>query len=243
MEYSPNEVEIGQELRGLNARNIARIKNLPEKDTLRIAVTGDTQRYLNDSHDLVDDINSRDDVDFLIHTGDFTDFGINREYIWMAETFNELNIPWLVVVGNHDLVANGKQIYAEMFGDENFYLDHGDFRFLFYDNNSREAGFDGNTPNLNWLRSANDSTKTIVAIGHIPTYNHDFDQALKPEYKSILDNELDVLLKINGHHHDYGSGTLDNSSINYLNTFSCSKRKYLIVSLTKNSHSHEIIEF
>ena len=243
LEFSPNKVDVPAELRSLTSKNLGRIQHLQNKDTLRIAITGDTQRYLADSRDLVNAVNSRNDIDLLIHTGDFTDFGINREYIWMAEIFNELDVPWFVAVGNHDLVGNGPQIYEIMFGNEDFHFDLEHFRFLFYDSNSREAGFPGTIPDVNWIKNRADSTRRIIAVTHIPTYNHDFDQNLTESYQRALDEELNIALKINGHHHDYGSGMLEGTDIRYINSMSCSKREFILLELTRYSQEHTRVTF
>ena len=63
---------------GINAKNIARIEEICEgKDTLRFVLMGDSQRWYDETEDFVKALNKRDDVDFVIHGGDISDFGLS----------------------------------------------------------------------------------------------------------------------------------------------------------------------
>lgn len=243
LEYSPNSAELPDELKDLTIRNIALIKMQEEKDTLRIAVTGDSQRYYYDAVDLVNSINQMDGIDFLIHTGDFTDFGLNREFVWMAETFNALDVPWLVAVGNHDLVGNGPEIYEGMFGTQDFFFDHGKFRFLFYDSNGRESGFASNVPDIAWINGKASDELTLITVCHVPPYSQDFNQNLIEPYFNALENNVDVKLALHGHHHDYGAGEFEGTTINYINSMSCSKREFILLEVSETHVFHEKIPF
>ncbi|MBK7854339.1 MAG: metallophosphoesterase [Bacteroidetes bacterium] len=96
--------------------NIERLLGKPRKDTLKIVFTGDTQRFYDDLEDLVEEVNDILDLDAMIITGDITDFGIGREFKWINKELLKLKVPLLTVIGNHDCIANAKEIYREIFG-------------------------------------------------------------------------------------------------------------------------------
>lgn len=70
VEYHPYDTRIDGPT-NVNARNIARIEAACEgRRTIRFAQISDTQRWYDETEDAVKAINARDDIDFVIHTGD-----------------------------------------------------------------------------------------------------------------------------------------------------------------------------
>ena len=53
----------------------------------------DTQRWYNSTEDVVKALNARGDIDFVIHGGDQSDFGVTKEFIWMRDIFNKFQMP------------------------------------------------------------------------------------------------------------------------------------------------------
>lgn len=45
---------------------------------------GDSLRWYNEAEDFVTVLNKRNDVDFVIHGGDISDFGLTKEFMWVA---------------------------------------------------------------------------------------------------------------------------------------------------------------
>lgn len=102
----------------INARNIARIEQATkDKSEIRFAFISDTQRWYDETEDEVADINRRTDIDFVIHGGDLTDFGVTKEFEWQQRILNKLSVPYVVLLGNHDCIGSGKDVYRTMFGD------------------------------------------------------------------------------------------------------------------------------
>ena len=52
--------------------------------------------------------NGRDDIDFVIHGGDYTEFGVTKEFEWAVERLNQLRVPYVGLIGNHDILGNGQ---------------------------------------------------------------------------------------------------------------------------------------
>ena len=80
IEYHPYDLDIDGET-DVNRRNIERIETATYgKEEIRFAVISDTQRWYDETEDAVEALNQRDDLDFVLHTGDMSDFGLKLEF-------------------------------------------------------------------------------------------------------------------------------------------------------------------
>ncbi len=80
----------------------------------------------------VNDINSLSDIDFVLFTGDITEFGSDAELLEAKEIISKLNKPWYIVPGNHDSKwsESGCNSFVKVFGSETFCFEKGGFLFL-----------------------------------------------------------------------------------------------------------------
>lgn len=108
LETHPYDVHITGE-RELTNKNIQLIENkMQGKKTIRFAMISDTQRWYNSTEDVVKALNARGDIDFVIHGGDQSDFGVTKEFIWMRDIFNKFQMPYVCLLGNHDCLVQVK---------------------------------------------------------------------------------------------------------------------------------------
>ena len=203
-EFSPNQKFNADSPTDVNAKEIS---TLPEKvagSAIRIAVSGDTQRKYNEAQLFVDHINSRDDIDFVILNGDISDFGLLLEFQGIYKIYSGLKVPFISVIGNHDQLANGYDVYKRMFGQTNFTFNYGGVKFVCHDSNSREHGFDGTIPDLAWLRDnlkMENGINNIVALSHVPPTDGDFDKNLEQPYEDLFNTTPGMLASIHSHQH------------------------------------------
>ena len=247
-QYHPNEVRLEESERNLNEKNILRLNVEPKKASFRFVVMGDPQRFYDELADLVKKVNSYKDISFVLLNGDITDFGLNREYKWVLRELNKLSIPFIVVIGNHDMLANGRQVYQQMFGPENFSFEYNDYRFVCLNTNSREVGFNGSVPDTAWLKQEVNTgsarePRGIFVFSHVPPTDADFDSRLSGSYSSILTNSNKVLYSIHAHQHHYSSGQPFGPPVNYLGVGSLEKRSVLLLSVHQDSTHVEQIPF
>ena len=242
-QYSPNEVRLEDADRNLNAKNIAKLRDLSQKDTFRFVVIGDTQRFYEETDDFVDSINKRNDIAFIVLNGDISDFGLNREYQWISRSLKRLNMPYVGVIGNHDMLANGRKVYNEMFGPENFSFEYSGSKFIYLNTNSLEVGMDGSVPDLPWLQSQltnHRQYKNVFVFGHMsPLDREEFDQSKAASYESLLKSAGNLRLSIHGHQHKFSVQRPDPEGIEYLIAASVSKRSYALVTVTGKTYRIE----
>ncbi|GAO02409.1 metallophosphoesterase [Anaeromyxobacter sp. PSR-1] len=186
LEYSPYALP---ENKGLNRKAVGALLATPPAEPLRVALLGDTQLAFDEAEDAVGLVNGLDGVSFAIQLGDFTDLGLLREYELMHDVFARLRVPWLVVLGNHDMLGGGDAIYDRMFGARNLVFTWGRTRFVLLDTNAREYGFPEDVPDLEWLDAQlapDGAHDRAVVVAHVPPWHEDFNAALRQPYLDLL---------------------------------------------------------
>ena len=245
-DYSSYVVDFDDENKNVNQTNIDRLLETDANSTIRIAFTGDTHRFFDEFENFVHAVNQDNTADFVIHVGDISDFGLPQQYLWGNSYLLNLNFPYFVVLGNHDLVGNGSLAYQEMYGEYNFSFIYGLTKFVFVNTNSREFSFNGNVPDINWLDSelqpASDFENAVV-IFHVPPNDGDFDASLNEDFQSTLAKYNNVLFAVHGHLHHHDVYTLDYEGVTYLNVYGVEKGKFNMVNITNGNIEIETHEF
>ncbi len=241
-EYSPYVIDFNEENTDLNNKNIAKILSQKKSnDTITIAITGDTHRDFDEIEvfaDTVNNIYTEENIDFVIHTGDIADFGLPKQYLWGNSNLQKLKIPYIVVLGNHDIVGNGEEAYRTMFGNENFSFIYDSIKFIAINTNSREFKFDGTVPDINWLDSqlkpTSEFTKAVV-IFHVPPMDLDFDSNLEQDFSKTISRYNNVLIAIHGHTHHFEIYNPYDDGVIYLNVDTIAHKNFCIVKITKDT--------
>ncbi len=236
LEFSPNDHRVPEEFTNLTRKNLARLQARPlaPADTLRFVFTGDSQQFYDEAEDLVASVNQQPGIAFMLVAGDISDFGLAREMRWVDEKLRKLTVPYLTVVGNHDLVGNGRAAYQHVFGPLNYSFVYGDTKFVLVDTNGREYNFNGQVPDLNWLRpqlATLDGARRQVVVSHVPPTNSDFDPALRLPYVQALREAPGLVFEMNGHNHQSTIGQPFNDGVTYVNSDAFSERRYMVVTV------------
>jgi len=80
----------------------------------------------------VADINNREDIDFVIITGDISELDVS-DYLQQAhDRLRQLNYPWYIMPGNHDTKwsQSGATRFERLFGADRFDFEYRGFRFI-----------------------------------------------------------------------------------------------------------------
>jgi len=80
----------------------------------------------------VNDINGLKEIDFVILSGDVTEFGSERELLEAKQILSKLKIPCYVLPGNHDSKwsESGNNDFVTIFGAEEFSFEKNGFLFI-----------------------------------------------------------------------------------------------------------------
>lgn len=170
----------------------------------------------------IKDINKLDNVSFVIFTGDNIN-DPNPEYVGeFTKIANKLNVPYYVVIGNHDVFkSNGlsKERYFELVKENNFFFKYktpnyvfkkDEFVFIVVDGAKEvipgtTGYFKKNT--LDWLEKqlTKYSKNPVIICQHFPllepkpSKSHNTYKA--EEYLDLLKKHSNVIALLSGHYH------------------------------------------
>lgn len=247
VEYHPYDGNVKGETK-LNRKNICEIeKNTLGKSTVKFIVVSDTHSSYDEVLDEVKSINNQKDIDFVIHCGDFTDFGTTSEFEWQQILFNKLNVPYVVVIGNHDCLGTGKEIYCKMFGAENFAFTAGKTRFICLNTNAKEYDFNEPVPKLSFLDEElakfPDSVENTIVAMHIMPLADEFNNDVASVFEARLRAFPNILFCVCGHGHKTIIEDVFEDGLLYYEIACAEKRQYYIFTISGNSYDYVVVDF
>lgn len=232
---------------GVNARNIGRIEEAcAGKDTIRFAFMGDTQRSYDETEDFVDHVNRADSIDFIIHGGDYTEFGLKKEFEWNDDILSRLEAPYVGLIGNHDAIGNGHQAFRAIFGEENFSFVANDVKFVCLNTNAIEYDYSHPVPDFNFIKGEiADSARArrTVVVMHAPPGNEQFDNNVKDVFQLYIKRLPSLQFCLHAHNHSVSATDLFADGIPYYGCANIAKRSYLLFTLTPNDYAYEVVRF
>lgn len=247
IEYHPYDGRISGE-KDINNKNIKRIEeSCKGKETIRFAFIGDTQRWYDETEVFVKAINQRNDIDFVLHGGDVSDFGVTKEFMWMRDILNKLSVPYVVLLGNHDCLANGNEIFETIFGKENFSFLAGETKFICLNTNALEFDYSHPVPDFQFMENELEDTreeykKTIFAM-HVRPFSEQFNNNVANVFQRSIKEFPQLQFCVNAHDHRLAIDDLFEDGVMYFGTPNIAKRKYILFTLKPDGYDYEVVGF
>lgn len=246
-DYHPYDGKLNGEL-DINRKNIAKIEaKMAGKTSLKFAFTSDTQRWYDDTERVVKHINARDDIDFVLHGGDLTDFGVTKEFLWQRDILNKLNVPYVVVIGNHDFLANGQLIFQKVFGSLDFAFMAGNVKFVCLNTNALEMDYSHPVPDFKFIRGEldndNKNHEKTVFLMHSRPFSEQFNNNVADLFQDELLKFPSLQFCLNGHDHNLHIDDLFDDGIIYYGVPAISKRQYFTFTINEEDYEYELVEF
>ena len=153
----------------------------------------------------VDDINANPDIEFVIHTGDVTEFGSDKELYLAKQILDKLTKPYYIVPGNHDSKwsESGCNTFVKVFGSECFSVEKNGFLFVGLASGPNMRMSPGQIPreHLQFLKSVLEKNKKkqlpIISVNHYP-----LDSGLNNWYEVVdLLKTQNIQAHLMGHGH------------------------------------------
>lgn len=247
IDYHPYDGRLTISERDINSKNIKRIEEATrDKNTVRFVMISDTQRAYDETEEFVKHINNRDSIDFIVHGGDIADFGMKKEYEWTVDILSHLKAPYVALIGNHDIIGNGDQVYDKLFGPENFSFIAHDIKFVCLNTNAIEYDYSHPVPDFSFIKKEfEDKTpyKKTVVVMHAPPGSEQFDNNIRDVFQLSLKQFPSLQFCLHGHHHNVSEKDLFDDGVIYYGCSSIAKRSYLLFTLTPDSYQYEVVYF
>ncbi|MES2772976.1 MAG: PQQ-binding-like beta-propeller repeat protein [Bacteroidota bacterium] len=126
----------------------------------------------------VADINSRNDIAFVVITGDITELGMDSELELAKRILDSLHVKYYIIPGNHDTgwSESGGVSFTSVFGSDKFLFDFNGIRIMGCPSGPYVRMSDGHIPRdaVNWMDSVlkkTDSRQPIIFFNHYPLDN------------------------------------------------------------------------
>jgi len=243
----PYDVDVHGE-KGINKKQMAVIESrFADKDTLRVAFISDTHLWLSDARDQVEEINHRDDIDFVVHCGDLTDTATGKEYEWSRDILMKLNCPFVALIGNHDYLGTGDQTYDVMYGEKDFSFIASRVKFVCLNTNATEYDYMAAVPNFDFMETemVNDSDRfdrTIVVM-HAAPYSDQFNNNVCKAFRRYLDFFPGLMCCVYGHDHNDTVSRIYGDDLIFYAIDCAEHRNYRIFTITPDDYEVEQIYF
>ncbi|MCD8386970.1 MAG: metallophosphoesterase [Bacteroidales bacterium] len=249
LESHPYDVKITGE-RGLTAKNVALIEDqMAGRDQMRFAMISDTQGWYDETEDVVKALNARGDLDFVVHGGDLSDYGATREFLWQRDILNNLEMPWVTVIGNHDCLGTGEDVYLSVFGELNYAFSAGDTRFLCLNTNALEYDYSKPVPDFdfieNEIKNAEDNgVKRTIVLMHVRPGELVFNNNVQKVFQLYIKMMPGLQFCLYGHEHQLLVSDLFDDGLLYYQCPNIAKRIYLLFTLNADgTYDYEAVDF
>ncbi len=234
--------------RNINENSIREIEEkCLAKDTIRYVWTGDFQRWYDDTNDMVKRINSLKNIDFVMCGGDISDFGMTMEFELIDKIMQNLNVPYVNIIGNHDIIGNGYNTYKTMYGDVNFSFTAGNTRFICLNTNAIEFDYSTYVPDFQFIKNelelcGENISRTIVAM-HAEPFGDQFNNNVANIFHSYITNFPNLAFCMHAHAHNRKISDIFNDGILYYCCDSAKKRSFYVFTLTPDGYDCELVIF
>jgi predicted phosphodiesterase len=241
--YSPYEAALDGRYHNTTAKQLALIKALDtnESKTFKVALLSDTHYHFDELSEAIAHINNKPDISFAIVTGDITEQGLIKEYIFFYDLMKTLKVPYVTVIGNHDYLSNGETVYSQMFGDFNYTFNFNNVKFVLFDNVRWESEKE---PDFTWFAAALKNEHRwdhVIPASHIPPF--DKQLAGQEELYTGLMTDNHITTSLHGHAHDFSRSQMYGDGVTYVTISSPQKRTYAELTVTPDSITVEKIDF
>lgn len=247
IEYHPYDLDIDGET-GINAKNIKRIETaLKGKNEFSFIFISDTQRWYDETEDAVAAINRLKGVDFVIHGGDLSDFGMKLEFELQRDILNKLQVPYVCLLGNHDCLATGEKVFLAVFGERNFSFNAGDTHFVCLNTNALEFDYSEAVPDFSYIEKDSnglpEGTDRAIAVMHAAPFTEQFNNNIARVFQHYMKEYPALQFCLAGHTHNLTIEDIFDDGILYYTAPSIKKRTLMRFTFTSNGYHYETIPF
>ena len=189
--------------------NIDRLKELETKNVgkaeFKVAIIADSHNGAGSLANVLKRIGGRTDLDFILLLGDLSDNALPSELDWTCMALQDTHLPVLPVIGNHDSLTNGKNLWAQYFGPFDYSFSYLGTKFIAYNNNTLEFGT--TIPKLDLIQQESvlqpgEIRYHTIAASHVPPGTEVNSDTQNQEILKAL-NDDGIPFTVHGHLHHF----------------------------------------
>ena len=251
--------------RNTNAASVEVLTSTGLTLPLRFAFITDTHDATRETEQAIDIIRRRGDVDFIIHGGDLTDFGLPKEYMWCRDAMEKSGLPYVAVIGNHDCLGNGEDNYEWIFGAKNYSYTLAGVHFVSLNTTALEYDYSEPVPDLNFIvedaaavseinEQFPDSISHTVVVMHSRPFDEQFNNNVATPFIYYLhgfpgmksDSEGSTYTHafcLCGHNHHFLASDLYDCGLMFYQGDNIAKRTFMIFTVNADGYEMEKVEF
>ena len=179
--------------------------------------------------------------------GDISDFGATHEFILQRDIMLDFKMPWVALLGNHDCLGTGEDVFEEIWGEPNFYFQAGNVLFICLNTNCMEYDYSEPVPDLSFLerlmKNLPEGVERTVVVMHVPPFDLEFNNNVANVFQLYLKAFPNLMFCMNGHAHHYKINDFFDDGVLYYQTPCAKLRGYILFTITEDGYEHELIEF
>lgn len=247
LETHPYDAHVSGET-DINRKNIARIEAaLQGRKEFRFAMISDTQRWYDETKDAVKALNKRGDIDFVVHGGDLSDFGVTKEFIWQRDILNKLTMPYVCAIGNHDHLGTGEHVFRRIFGEPDFAFTAGNMRFVVLNTNALDYDYSYPIPNFDFIEEElakyPEGAEKTVFLMHCAPGSEIFNNNVRTVFNEYIHRFPGLQFCLYGHSHNLSVKALFGDGLPWYECPNIEKRCYLLFTVHEEGYDYEAVEF
>ena len=86
------------------------------------------------------------------NTMDYEYFGLTEEFKWQRKLLMGFQMPYVCIIGNHDCLGTGEDVYHKMYGDDNFSFNASFLHVLCLNTNAFEYDYSQAIPDFSFIK-------------------------------------------------------------------------------------------
>lgn len=246
-DYHPYDVRFDGDA-DINRRAIERIEAASAgRDTFRVAFVSDSHGWYTAAEAMVADINARGKADFVVHLGDLTDCATIKEFVWQRDLLAGLSVPYVALIGNHDCLGTGEEIFQRMYGACNFSFIAARVKFVCLNTNATEYDYVAANPDFDYIEAQATADTALfdraVVCMHACPYSDQFNNNVAKPFELYIRNFPGIMFCVYGHDHRLSASEIFGDGLMYYGVDCLDHRSYLLFTITPDGYDYEVVRF
>ncbi len=156
-------------------------------------------------------------------------------------------MPCIALIGNHDCLATGQEVFQRIFGETNFAFTAGDTRFICLNTNAMEYDYSVPVPDFDFmehqLTHLPPGVVRAVWVMHVRPGEFQFNNNVKKAFEYYILRSPGLPFCLYGHEHTARVDDLFGDGVLYYQCPDIGKRTYLLFTMHETGYEYETVVF